>query len=210
MGGEQTNPAALTTPNVGSSPHGRGTVHGCLVDAAPFRFIPAWAGNRPFKAAEFWQDAVHPRMGGEQALKLGLSISVPGSSPHGRGTVAAGPAGGGSRRFIPAWAGNRLSSPAGEVGSSVHPRMGGEQALLALISRTADGSSPHGRGTVMEAKGSFIRHRFIPAWAGNSMPSHRHGFAGPVHPRMGGEQLLVRRFPPRQNGSSPHGRGTEI
>ena len=72
---------------------------------------------------------VHPRMGGEQTVKLVSGVLDLGSSPHGRGTGRHHHAGGGGTRFIPAWAGNRRDHCSLSGGGPVHPRMGGEQIV---------------------------------------------------------------------------------
>ena len=73
-----------------------------------------------------------------------------GSSPRGRGTGDGPGAGGLVTRFIPAWAGN--SFVFGEVKDdvAVHPRVGGEQWWIDPIRRLPSGSSPRGRGTVVD------------------------------------------------------------
>ena len=111
-------------------------------------------------------------------------------------------------RFIPAWAGNRSLYNDGVWRPAVHPRMGGEQEPVQRRSVASCGSSPHGRGTGQLRLGPAVIRRFIPAWAGNRGPHQGDGESGPVHPRMGGEQGLCPLNCRRDDGSSPHGRGT--
>ncbi len=95
---------------------------------------------------------------------------------------------------------------------TAHPRMGREQDVQGLLSGTYGGSSPHGRGTASLHIARKDMARFIPAWAGNSLPLPLalplalH----PVHPRMGGEQGLGYDRRDYIHGSSPHGRGTGV
>ena len=93
-----------------------------------------------------------------------------------------------SRRFIPAWAGNRASISIPMPPSAVHPRMGGEQPFFTRQMTDYTGSSPHGRGTDCPYILLLILPRFIPAWAGNSRKPYVCWPDRPVHPRMGGEQ----------------------
>ena len=71
------------------------------------------------------------------------------------------------RRFIPAWAGNRIRICISVCARAVHPRVGGEQVEYRIEGGKIDGSSPRGRGT--DRAGHFQPNmtRFIPAWAGN-------------------------------------------
>ena len=91
--------------------------------------------------------AVHPRVGGEQAHIAERKRHGDGSSPRGRGTVLRVEGRSTDIRFIPAWAGNRMSQPPPTACPPVHPRVGGEQGK-AMAPNTVDvGSSPRGRGT---------------------------------------------------------------
>ena len=109
VGGEQPGNAKWTRHPPGSSPRGRGTDFNGADHQAPLRFIPAWAGNSPPRIATTACGSVHPRVGGEQTRPVFSSVSPSGSSPRGRGTVFPKPAFSRRRRFIPAWAGNRLA-----------------------------------------------------------------------------------------------------
>ena len=91
------------------------------------RFIPAWAGNRLAYLSIAAAIPVHPRVGGEQGRVTIGEVVITGSSPRGRGTGGADPAAAGKIRFIPAWAGNSLSSIDYRAPWAVHPRVGGEQ-----------------------------------------------------------------------------------
>ena len=208
MGGEQYDRENVIKDFHGSSPHGRGTEWLVAPATGDGRFIPAWAGNRLCRGGRHCQRPVHPRMGGEQHGLRPVVWTSCGSSPHGRGTVQAFPAHPLNNRFIPAWAGNRLSADSTALSSAVHPRMGGEQQTFYQSHAILSGSSPHGRGTELGDDLERLDSRFIPAWAGNSgkiMPVSR---SSPVHPRMGGEQSCGSVLAVMTAGSSPHGRGT--
>ena len=172
------------------------------------RFIPAWAGNSSPESVGVHPRPVHPRMGGEQLRCGRLFIDYSGSSPHGRGTGWQGIRRWSRQRFIPAWAGN--SGPNFWTASitTVHPRMGGEQAHPRPGVSIMLGSSPHGRGTECAISQPDPQRRFIPAWAGNRAPDRHLLLKRPVHPRMGGEQYVDHQPISKENGSSPHGRGT--
>ena len=112
------------------------------------------------------------------------------------------------QRFIPAWAGNRARRAGLPHSLTVHPRVGGEQTGTRKSGCPLTGSSPRGRGTVLTDLAARILTRFIPAWAGNRSSPPPRGRAGPVHPRVGGEQPARHETRRRAGGSSPRGRGT--
>ena len=111
-------------------------------------------------------------------------------------------------RFIPAWAGNSVVPILALPVLPVHPRMGGELPSKQVDRAAADGSSPHGRGTLACDIHVFRNQRFIPAWAGNSGLSRSASSLSTVHPRMGGELSSRAAAAFARAGSSPHGRGT--
>ena len=112
------------------------------------------------------------------------------------------------QRFIPAYAGN--SDAAGTVfyESAVHPRLRGELLCSATISCARRGSSPLTRGTPPEGGKNYLFYRFIPAYAGNSIPSDKSCFLESVHPRLRGELVRLLSASRDLNGSSPLTRGT--
>ena len=92
--------------------------------------------------------------------------------------------------------------------SPVHPRVGGEHPVAIGVDLGNGGSSPRGRGTRLDHAGNCLRHRFIPAWAGNTISVDRCVVVNSVHPRVGGEHLFSVPCPAPLCGSSPCGRGT--
>ena len=118
-------------------------------------------------------------------------------------------------RFIPAWAGNTISILRGQLHQAVHPRVGGEHMIAECSQRLPLGSSPRGRGTPevnisCGRRHVFARHRFIPAWAGNTSIRGAIDNRPPVHPRVGGEHASMISALFALNGSSPRGRGTHV
>ena len=127
VGGEQSAGARPAARFSGSSPRGRGTGDPAFKATGLYRFIPAWAGNRPRPTSGSPCKPVHPRVGGEQRAPLLNSNGVSGSSPRGRGTARPNQALLRVFRFIPAWAGNSRWRNTSLMHWSVHPRVGGEQ-----------------------------------------------------------------------------------
>ena len=126
VGGEHPAVDADFDAGDGSSPRGRGTRRDSGSNAAPPRFIPAWAGNTAGRAPASSSAAVHPRVGGEHSVPVPAGERVSGSSPRGWGTRAPAHGQDVDSRFIPAWAGNTTARCPGTARSPVHPRVGGE------------------------------------------------------------------------------------
>ena len=208
MGGEQIHVETALVDQRGSSPRGRGTGERSLRAASRDRFIPAWAGNSRHDALAHRYRAVHPRVGGEQSASADVGHSLHGSSPRGRGTGSGPASRPPSRRFIPAWAGNRTLAKRHAATVPVHPRVGGEQVRPHVARNLLIGSSPRGRGTGISVRYRARVRRFIPAWAGNRRSMTAGCVPAPVHPRVGGEQSKYVDSRARHDGSSPRGRGT--
>ena len=151
----------------GSSPLARGTGRLFRQARDRIRFIPAGAGNRLRKMAVMCRSPVHPRWRGEQSVVLFSCVLHPGSSPLARGTAVVNLGADGVWRFIPAGAGNRMSSKPTLTRWAVHPRWRGEQQTCALRMARQYGSSPLARGTERNPPRHGQPFRFIPAGAGN-------------------------------------------
>ena len=83
--GEQ-DPGAMILPFLsGSSPRARGAVQQIQQNLAPFRFIPACAGSRPYTSRAIDSQTVHPRVRGEQVSTMIRHRGAFGSSPRARG-----------------------------------------------------------------------------------------------------------------------------
>ena len=193
---------------IGSSPRGRGTRALLVDEPVQPRFIPARAGNTPACASTTRCSPVHPRAGGEHELASYEQGRGIGSSPRGRGTPANKVHALQSHRFIPARAGNTVLCCEYPKGLLVHPRAGGEHLHDICADVQADGSSPRGRGTRNAQLAAGVRHRFIPARAGNTNPSCPARPCRSVHPRAGGEHTGIVTRLTTGSGSSPRGRGT--
>ena len=146
--GEQRGGQENIQDTLGSSPRVRGTEWVGNESDCCSRFIPACAGNRQAGSATHGRQPVHPRVCGEQNCESVPPLPPTGSSPRVRGTAMKGFWHCNLRRFIPACAGNRGTTRIITIGSSVHPRVCGEQVREVLF-------APR-------------RRRFIPACAGNS------------------------------------------
>ena len=206
--GEQTSSRSRSRSSAGSSPRVRGTV--CNDDAfiCYRRFIPACAGNRKSKREIIYRAGVHPRVCGEQFARHIVNELTGGSSPRVRGTVLLYISKNHTDRFIPACAGNRYVTYAGDNLGTVHPRVCGEQSLPLPSLPLPSGSSPRVRGTGWPCSLALFAGRFIPACAGNRRASFYERGMTTVHPRVCGEQVQRLRHQRLDRGSSPRVRGT--
>ena len=135
------------------------------------------------------------------------AIRLAGSSPRGRGKQELNIVKGHTLGLIPAWAGKTVARVLGTKLSTAHPRVGGENSLSSVSTRTPRGSSPRGRGKRGRAVRPVPLFGLIPAWAGKTgphAPGVRHALA---HPRVGGENVIRMRSQAHPRGSSPRGRG---
>ena len=129
-------------------------------------------------------------MGGENFSAWCSSERRSGSSPRGRGKLEPLVAERTPLGLIPAWAGKTHRMIALLPAFPAHPRVGGENAVLGMISMQLYGSSPRGRG-----KPDPRPRRHPSEWA---------------HPRVGGENPATSSSQASQGGSSPRGRGKPV
>ena len=111
-------------------------------------------------------------------------------------------------RLIPARAGNISSPVQWSCHCTAHPRSRGEHFWAGGWHWCGSGSSPLARGTFRPHHHRHVRHRLIPARAGNirgCVPAIR---ARAAHPRSRGEHIAPRRTSSSSGGSSPLARGT--
>ncbi len=172
------------------------------------RFIPACAGNTCRGCAAAPPRAVHPRLRGEHSRYSCARLSVSGSSPPARGTLARHRPGRPEQRFIPACAGNTCHERRAGDATTVHPRLRGEHAYSLTEMKPVNGSSPPARGTLSSINSSVVASRFIPACAGNTASMLPAGRRTTVHPRLRGEHPVTHKRVSTSNGSSPPARGT--
>ncbi len=171
----------------GSSPRLRGTYGDGLHEQSIHRFIPAPAGNIWHPMTLKTPGTVHPRACGEHLEDGGCAFNNPGSSPRLRGTFFQRGNRLVLRRFIPAPAGNIISSRVSAAITSVHPRACGEHSRGGNGLYFWSGSSPRLRGTCACARVPLEPERFIPAPAGNIGQMSIKMMAIAVHPRACGE-----------------------
>ena len=140
-------------------------------------------------------------------VRRGRGRGVGGSSPRGRGKRR------GHRRtrrragLIPAWAGKTTTGGGCTGARRAHPRVGGENSDALLSLASIIGSSPRGRGKLIEGPAARAEERLIPAWAGKTGEPRSSAIHPGAHPRVGGENFRITRSRSSGPGSSPRGRG---
>ena len=113
-----------------------------------------------------------------------------------------------NERFIPAGAGNTVTTTAESSGRAVYPRWRGEHAEPASFDISHAGLSPLARGTRHRKRFRCQSPRFIPAGAGNTVSSCKVLWVGAVYPRWRGEHSILSPKSDRSAGLSPLARGT--
>ncbi len=185
--GEHWPAPAASTASTGSSPQARGTPRSSSSRFSLSRFIPAGAGNTCSPRRRAFRPPVHPRRRGEHGISIKKLIERGGSSPQARGTRWSGRCRRGTRRFIPAGAGNTRRRPRASEQRAVHPRRRGEHLSMPPARNSSVGSSPQARGTRRRGSAGLRRQRFIPAGAGNTVVARSAARQAAVHPRRRGE-----------------------
>ncbi len=168
--GEHPTSAADPQSCHGLSPLARGTRFTPRTWPAQSRFIPAGAGNTFMLASAARPFSVYPRWRGEHPETVGVFRRPSGLSPLARGTPDHRYRNRCGHRFIPAGAGNTLSSCFGESGDTVYPRWRGEHIPRSDKPKKCSGLSPLARGTRPDPNTLATLRRFIPAGAGNTKP----------------------------------------
>ena len=154
---------------MGSPPHTRGILIGCLVLDGVLRLTPAHAGNTHRLPDKHLHIRAHPRTRGEYAERdLGVTSDV-GSPPHTRGILM-----GETFKYVapgltPAHAGNTKGTYKSVADYQAHPRTRGEYYVFTSGSGNGIGSPPHTRGIPKRAKISRKVSRLTPAHAGNTV-----------------------------------------
>ena len=205
MHGEQQTGAPPSCPFPGPSPRARGAVTGAG-DATEGRgTIPACTGSRPIAAMTTITVRDHPRVHGEQLLRLGFGVPGAGPSPRARG--AGGQSGRGCLRggTIPACTGSSRSWR--WTGSWPWDHLHGEQGANCDRNGLRGGPSPRARGAGPAAPPRVAADRTIPACTGSRRWRPGPGASKGDHPRVHGEQLPGHLAGAVPLGPSPRARG---
>ena len=113
------------------------------------------------------------------------------------------------RGITPAYAGKRLSRPAGFAETRNHPRLCGEKDKAKEIGATTKGSPPPVRGKDALPRPLPQKQGITPAYAGKRKMREWIPSACRDHPRVCGEKLPSMSYSVVRFGSLPHMRGKE-
>ena len=156
------------------------------------RFIPACAGNTRCVRVRALRRRAHPHSRREYLGSSGLGFGWSGSPPLVRGTCPPAYFWFCVRRLIPARAGNMTWFSRRPKVCPAHPRSRGEHSAAGASLLMRSGSSPLARGTFRIQRPRRLRHRLIPARAGNIMNEVQRKATYAAHPRSRGEHRRAR------------------
>ena len=169
--------------------------------------IPACAGKTARAKSRCPMKKAHPRVCGENPMRMQSIGDAKGSSPRVRGKpgfmvpIVFAPG------LIPACAGKTFRGDFEGCAVEAHPRVCGENPLFLSPRITTRGSSPRVRGKPRQAGKSFLIRGLIPACAGKTRASVIGVSFSGAHPRVCGENSLPSQAGLTCPGSSPRVRG---
>ena len=193
--------------NGGSSPLTRGKHHRPPARRAPGGLIPAHAGKTATACTSATTCGAHPRLRGENNLKMLETDFGSGSSPLTRGKRSASRGHPLAERLIPAHAGKTRSDPDVAPPVGAHPRSRGENTRSNGNMEVAVGSSPLTRGKLGLVGGGGFVSGLIPAHAGKTGVRISGPGCSGAHPRSRGENIETFGGASSLSGSSPLTRG---
>ena len=166
----------------------RGKATHVVSDFRLSRITPAYAGKRFLLPSRFLLPRDHPRVCGEKAYVLRISLVTMGSPPRVRGKVILCGQDEVAVGITPAYAGKRpwLAAYCARCGD--HPRVCGEKISGDCFFRPIVGSPPRVRGKVHVCHCSLVCCRITPACAGKRLSLFGKTYPEQDHPRVCGEK----------------------
>ena len=166
MRGENSATLLPVSCRLGSPPHARGKFMRTGATYIPPGITPACAGKMLITPPILRITGDHPRMRGENVLRVNGYMAGQGSPPHARGKFVRWqlvplPPG-----ITPACAGKILCCQKEIIVLWDHPRMRGENIAAASVLCSSRGSPPHARGKYQHTRPAHGPHRITPACAG--------------------------------------------
>ena len=191
----------------GTSPRMRGKRAPCMCMRLRMRNIPAYAGKTRSCAIPWRNSKEHPRVCGENCPKLLAACGTIGTSPRMRGKRPCEGARSQGEGNIPAYAGKTHWAATRVWWSTEHPRVCGENDVTPAEQLLNCGTSPRMRGKLRNSCFSCLSTRNIPAYAGKTASATLPTDFPKEHPRVCGENAILRALLARLRGTSPRMRG---
>ena len=192
----------------GLSPHTRGSLSSGPDRGRSPRSIPAHTGKPSSPRPGPCATRVYPRTHGEAYVAEPFYTTIPGLSPHTRGSHRRGDQRQRRKRSIPAHTGKPQSPSVRAAISTVYPRTHGEAPHPSTASSANRGLSPHTRGSRGLRPSRKCCSRSIPAHTGKPRRAASGSARRPVYPRTHGEAVGAPAVIAVVVGLSPHTRGS--
>ena len=205
--GENLEDAERIVHEAGSSPRVRGKPLPVAQGPPRGGLIPACAGKTRGAGLQVQDGPAHPRVCGENALRMPRKRAKGGSSPRVRGKRRTRVPEGERGRLIPACAGKTAATSERACSVTAHPRVCGENLTIDGVDYWADGSSPRVRGKHHRQSRRREHQRLIPACAGKTSGPRAAKPPPRAHPRVCGENRNDSTQSATTRGSSPRVRG---
>jgi len=194
----------------GSTPHARGSTPPYFSIAAEIRVYPACAGIHPRRASPRTMRERLPRMRGDPPSTLLPIAKGIESTPHARGSTCRYRTRWPLMLVYPACAG--IHPPRKRTGCASRrlPRMRGDPPCDKTRRTTADGSTPHARGSTLSRHISHPTMYVYPACAGIHLIPGRIMIGIQGLPRMRGDPPSPMKPTLSPSASTPHARGSTM
>ena len=148
--GENLLKHCLSLSLLGSPPRMRGKLERPPVLNLLDRITPAYAGKTALPCGTARRCRDHPRVCGENELRVRKADMTVGSPPRMRGKLLYKDARVDQTRITPAYAGKTRSCVSGLSSFKDHPRVCGENPQFLLMRTVRKGSPPRMRGKLMK------------------------------------------------------------
>ena len=166
--GENDQASAAGITGLGSPPRMRGELNGAPAVDFYDRITPAYAGRTTALEGKTGNYEDHPRVCGENRSDRLSVLPRVGSPPRMRGEPSMPPALSDRHRITPAYAGRTDGRSLRDCHGADHPRVCGENSLIAPIKFDIPGSPPRMRGEQQTIRGIFEKGGITPAYAGRT------------------------------------------
>ena len=196
--------------DVGLSPRVRGNQCEPSQAIAPYRSIPACAGEPTGSGCDRDVNRVYPRVCGGTWPGSPVAPVGRGLSPRVRGNQRMRQARLDGMRSIPACAGEPASGSTGDCRSGVYPRVCGGTYPAPSLAAAYLGLSPRVRGNQPDVFVAHVAFRSIPACAGEPSWSSAEMSVRWVYPRVCGGTRNRPPVPLYEHGLSPRVRGNRL